>query len=455
MSPPSAILLSAALLLAAGTFSAAREPLVRVIELDVGESQEVTLCDGSIATVKLFDVTDTHDSLSGAVRRSQVTLEVNGERTTLVSATYHLPATVAGVRIDCPITSGYLATSSANRWGLTGKAARLRLWPADGPLLTPDTFRYPVDQRWFATATQMANVPTFVDGGESPRRKSIYYHSGLDIGGAEHLVNVSAATDALVVSVGDEVMTNHRLGAPVSPRYDVVYLLDDRGWYYRYSHLATIDESITLGKRIAMGSPVGTLGKEGGSGGWTHLHFEIKSRQPSGEWGTQEGYAFLWEAYRVEHDPDLLAVARPHHFVAAGEEVTLDATKSWSRSGKMDYTWEFRDGSTATGPRVRRTYDRPGVYSEILRVTDAKESIDHDFAVVQVVDRDDPRRLPPTIHAAYAPSHGIRPGDPVTFKVRTFRTTARGKPGISATEPPRSKSAPMATRSNTPPTATP
>jgi hypothetical protein len=30
---------------------------------------------------------------------------------------------------------------------------------------------------------------------------------------------------------------------------------------------------------------------------------------------------------------------------------------------------------------------------------------------------------PPTIHAAYAPTFGIKAGDPVTFKVRTFRTT--------------------------------
>jgi hypothetical protein len=31
--------------------------------------------------------------------------------------------------------------------------------------------------------------------------------------------------------------------------------------------------------------------------------------------------------------------------------------------------------------------------------------------------------LPPSIHASYSPSLKIRPGDPVTFKVRSFRTT--------------------------------
>ena len=84
---------------------------------------------------------------------------------------------------------------------------------------------------------------------------------------------------------------------PVKPRYDVVYLLDARGWYYRYSHLHTIDPAIKPGAKVKMGQRVGLLGKEGGSGGWSHLHFDITGRQPSGKWGIIEGYAFLWEAY--------------------------------------------------------------------------------------------------------------------------------------------------------------
>jgi hypothetical protein len=40
---------------------------------------------------------------------------------------------------------------------------------------------------------------------------------------------------------------------------------------------------------------------------------------------------------------------------------------------------------------------------------------------VQVIDKDQKERFPPTIHASYAPTFDIRAGDPVTFKVRTFR----------------------------------
>jgi hypothetical protein len=39
------------------------------------------------------------------------------------------------------------------------------------------------------------------------------------------------------------------------------------------------------------------------------------------------------------------------------------------------------------------------------------------------MDKDDPKRLPPSIHANYYPTFGIKPGQPVNFLVRTFRTT--------------------------------
>jgi hypothetical protein len=159
-------------------------PLVRTIDLNVGEAQEVELAGGKKATVKLLDLKEARDELRGAVRTAEVTVEVNGKKVTLVSANYRLPVTVAGVRIDCPVTKGFRErTSTGNVWGLD-KDARLRLWPEGSPLMNPVTFRYPARQRWFASATQMANEPVHVDGGEVPGEKPIYYHYGLDIGGA-------------------------------------------------------------------------------------------------------------------------------------------------------------------------------------------------------------------------------------------------------------------------------
>ena len=399
------------------------EPLVRVVDLNVGETTEVKLSDGSSATVKLVALDETRDKVCFAVRRAEVQVEVNGQPLTLVSAMYRLPQTIDKVRIDCSITKGFNENGTKSSWGLD-KDARLRLWPADSPLVRPGTFGYPTKQKWFATDTQMANDPVYVDGGERSGRRNIYYHSGLDIGGSEGNIQVVAATDGLVVSVGDVVLEGHREDTPVSPRYDVVYLRDGRGWYYRYSHLKEIDKTLVPGRVISLGDSIGILGKEGGSGGWSHLHFEIKSRQPSGKWGTQEGYSFLWEAYLREQDPSVIAVARPHHLIFSGESVTLDGSRSWAKSGRLQYAWRVKNGQTADSAKIDRTYDKPGRYSEVLRVRDEDGNTAYDFAVVVVVDREHPERLVPSIHPNYFPTTGIQAGDDVLFKVRTFNTTA-------------------------------
>ncbi|MDZ4687302.1 MAG: PKD domain-containing protein [Planctomycetaceae bacterium] len=402
-------------------------PPMSVIDLNVGESSVVELSDRSRVSVKLLGLQETRDTLRNAVRRADVKVEVAGQVVTLVSANYRLPQTVGSVQIDCAITKGYgqhnsKSTEAQNPWGLD-KDARLRLWPAGSPLMNPDTFLYPAKQRWFASGTQMANEPTHVDGGEDPKNRNIYYHYGLDIGGSEGLVDVVAATDGVVVSRGIDVLPEYK-DSPVKPRYDVVYLLDDRGWYYRYSHLQSIAKTVRLGQPLRKGQPVGVLGKEGGSGGWSHLHFDISSRQPSGKWGIVDGYAFLWEAYIHQYQPQLLAVARPHQLVSTGEVVALDGSRSWSAAGQnVRYDWTFADGAQASGPTIARQYPKPGVYSEILKITDDAGRIDYDFAVVNVIDPKQLDQLPPSIHANYAPTFGIQPGDPVTFKVRTFRTT--------------------------------
>lgn len=400
---------------------------MRTVDLNVGETEAVTLPAGQKVSVKLVDLKETRDELRDAVRFAEVTVEIDGKQAKLTSANYRLPTQVGNVLVDCPVTGGYPKNATKgvagdNPWGLV-KDARIRVFPAGAPLLDPKTFIYPARQRWFASGTQMANEPVHVDGGENPLNKKIYYHYGLDIGGVEERVDVVAATDGIVVSSGKSLLKGFE-DTPAKPRYDVVYLLDERGWYYRYSHLHTIAPAIKPGAKVKMGQIIGLLGKEGGSGGWSHLHFDISGKQPSGKWGIIEGYAFLWEAYHRQYQPKVLAHARPHHLVSVGQKVTLDGTRSWSADGKIaTFDWTFHDGGKSQGATVERTYTRPGVYSEILKVTDGAKRVDYDFAVVNVCDKNQPDKLPPSIHAAYAPTFGIKPGDPVTFVVRTFRTT--------------------------------
>ena len=182
------------------------------------------------------------------------------------------------------------------------------------------------------------------------------------------------------------------------------------------------------GERIKIGDPIGRLGKEEGAGYYAHLHFDIKSRKPSGKWGIEDAYPFLWEAYQREHKPSIIAVARPHVLAQAGDSVTFDGSRSWSASGKItQYEWTFGDGTTATGSKIERKYDKPGRFSEILKITDADGRVDYDFAIVDIIEKERGDKPSPSMHAAYFPSLKIRPGDDVTFVVRTAGTIPSGE----------------------------
>lgn len=419
-SPSLILVLTLAVLLVAEARSAAapaQTSLVRTVDLDVGETRTVTLSDGTTAVVKLLQVDVTREPVTRMLEDQTVSLEVNGERVTLRCGNYQLPVKVGGVQVDSTAVAALTADTSFDWWKLK-QAARVRLWPADSPWIERGTFVYPIKQRWFGSTTWFSNEP--VSRRPGPNGK-VYYHAGMDIGAAEGLAEVVAATDGVLVSVG----TVRAPGAPhpaAQPRYDVVYVVDGRGWAYRYSHLNVIDPALKPGGRVKMGQRLGYVGKHGSSGGWTHLHFHIESVQPSGEWGVQDSYAFLWQAYREQYDPALIAVARPQRSTHVGGEVTLDASRSWAKQGVRAFTWTLSDGTTANGATVRRTYARPGTYSEILAVTDHAGNVDYDFALVRVYAgaKADGTASVGWVHAAYAPTFGIKPGDPVVFRSRGF-----------------------------------
>lgn len=422
---PAVCLLAAIALLAparAALPQATRKPVRAVVDLARGEAQTVALAGGRSVTVRLVNYLVTRDSLRGAVRSSAVTIELDGKTATIDCGNYHLPTLVGGAWIDCPVVKAYYENTNHESWGLD-KDARIRIWPANSPWMEPGSFSYPLKQKWLATGTQQANEPTFVDGGEDPKRKQIYYHNDLDFGGCEGLTEVVVATDGIVVAVGKQILPGYA-DTPAVARYDGAFILDERGWFHRYLHLQSFDPAIVPGAKVKRGQKLGILGKEGDSGGWSHLHYGISAIQPSGKWGTEEAYAYVWEAYRNEYRPALVAIARPHRFVRVGEAVDFDARKSQAITARAPaFEWIFSPAEGATGPSARRAYSRPGEYAEILKVTDDYGKVAYDFATVLVVDPAHPDQLPPTIHPTYWPTLGIKRGDVVTFKVRTFGTT--------------------------------
>jgi murein DD-endopeptidase MepM/ murein hydrolase activator NlpD len=406
-----------------GNLAVPQQPLFRTVDIDVGETEQVQFSDGKRATVKLLSISETRDKARSAIRDARAEVEVGSSRAMLSCGNYRLPVNLGTVQADCTVTKAYYQNTDRDHWGLE-KDVRLRLWPAGSPFMPAGSMVYPVRQRWFASRTQMANEPTYVDAGERITSAKIYYHAGLDIGGAEGLTDVLAATSGVVVGLGTAIVEEERDNAALDHQYnDTIWVQDERGWYHRYTHLFSFDPSVKLGGRVTMGQKIGTLGKGGGSGGWSHLHYEILSRQASGKLGTQEGYAFLWEAYQRQYKPQLIAVARPHQAVLVGEKAILDGSRSWGDSHITRYEWTFTDGEKASGARVEKPYWGAGTYSEILKITDDHGREAYDFETVNVLDPKNPGQVPPSIQAAYWPTMDIAPGQPVTFKVRTFGTT--------------------------------
>ena len=353
---------------------------------------------------------------------SGLRISVDGEEITINSGNYNLPVTVGKVQIDCPVVKAYNSNTRRNIWELH-KDARFRIWPAGSPFIAPGTFTYPVKQEWLASMSQSGNEPTYVDWGENLANKDIYYHEGHDIGGAEGLDEIVSATDGLVLAANGDTLEGFD-DFPGDVRTDVVYILSDLGWYIRYSHLDSTDPAIKPGSRVKLGQPIGIMGKQGGSGGWVHLHFGMSHKETStGNWGIEDAYPYMWESYVRQYDPALIAVARPHHLLWTGQEATLDGRKSRSFAGDIvSYEWTFCDGTTAEGPVQKKSYEKPGEFSEILKVTDSSGNVDYDFTVIQVYDRGIQEQTIPAIQPVYYPSLDIKPGDPVTFLVRTFNT---------------------------------
>ena len=66
-----------------------------------------------------------------------------------------------------------------------------------------------------------------------------------------------------------------------------------------------------------------------------------------------------------------VANAGPDLLICVTEEVELDATGSFDPdNNNITYTWDFGDGETATGPKVRHAYKGIGVYKISLTVKD-------------------------------------------------------------------------------------
>lgn len=392
--------------------------LRQVLDLDLDEDRVLHLRDDRMVPVVLRSVQVQRDTVRGAIRGGVVGLLVEGRPIELPIGNYALPLRVGPLRLDCPLVREHAAINNAPID--LDAAARIRVWPAEGPLLAESTFTYPLRQRWFAASTQLGGEPVFTTSGwERPGLgQKTYHHFPDDLGGHADAIPVLAAVDGVVLGAAGRQATGVTGPAHSESRSDRVFLLDERrGWIIKHSHLAQI--RVVPGQRVRQGQELGMLSTTGTSGGWGHLHFEILSPRADGTWMRESGYAYLAEAYLRERRPPLLAVARPHHCVRPGEMVHLDGSRSIAGTQvPVAWRWHLHEGGTADGVVSERRYDRPGLYSEVLEVTGDGGARSWDFAAVCVVVENHEH---PGLNAAFAPVDGLRPGDAVVFQWRIAR----------------------------------
>jgi hypothetical protein len=142
---------------------------------------------------------------------------------------------------------------------ITSCSARLERYPVNGPHnggwdhAAASTFRCPphsLNNTDFYRGRGDANHPTG--------------HLGNDIFGRRGTPIVAARS-----GVVDNIANTSVGGRNVTIR-------DDCGWYYYYAHLDSVSSSLAIGRRVAAGTPIGTLGDTGSARGTTpHLHFSV------------------------------------------------------------------------------------------------------------------------------------------------------------------------------------
>ena len=67
------------------TAAAPRGPLLRTVDLDRGEMQDIELSDGKRAKVRVRELQEYRDGLRSAIREARVKVEVNGQTYAMLS----------------------------------------------------------------------------------------------------------------------------------------------------------------------------------------------------------------------------------------------------------------------------------------------------------------------------------------------------------------------------------
>jgi hypothetical protein len=170
-------------------------------------------------------------------------------------------ALVAGVVVGCSPDADELdeAPEGYTVEAITSCSARLERYPVNGPhnggwdAQAATTFRCPPHS--------LNNTDYYRGAGDANHQNG---HLGNDLFGRRGTPIVAARG-----GVVDQIANTSVGGRNVTIR-------DNCGWYYYYAHLDSVAAGLAVGRRVAAGTPIGTLGDTGSARGTTpHLHFSV------------------------------------------------------------------------------------------------------------------------------------------------------------------------------------
>jgi murein DD-endopeptidase MepM/ murein hydrolase activator NlpD len=376
----------------------------QIVSLNVNETYTFKLKSGSARVIRLVSVQEHRDSVIDLMRRAEVRLEIDGRPQDLVCEPYTMPTEAAGLHVLVDSTAG---------WKNIPKQVQLSLWDASDPIVDPKSFGFPLlNYRLLSHGTQASNEPVYLGAGDGdPQGQKFYHDYGFDTGGFEGRQEVVSSTEGKIVMFW-----------PSREDLCSVVVQDENGFLWEYAHLYSVAPEITLNTHVRQGQKIGILGKSGPSGNFSHLHLGSYLSRNDLDTGNMNRrlnlYPWMVAAYQAQHPTGLLAVARPHHTVLAGEKVVLDGGHSlaWGGSRIVKWRWILPDGRTVKQAVAETEFARPGAYVATLWVKDNQGNEDVDFCQIKVFSRANPEKGMPHIYLSYTPTEDIRPGQPVRFR---------------------------------------
>jgi murein DD-endopeptidase MepM/ murein hydrolase activator NlpD len=373
--------------------------------LDPGETYLFKLKNGSVKSVRLASVKEFKDSVVSLTRRAEVGVEIDGQRLDLVSAPYVMPTETGGIRIQADTTSA---------WQELPKRVQFSLWDATDPIVDTRRFGFPLaNYRLFSQGTQAYDEAVHLGAGDGdPAGQRFHHDYGFDLAGYEGREEVVSAVEGRIIKFWPS------RDDPCS-----VLIQGASGLIWEHAHLKTLAPELALGAQVAKGQKLGLLGKTGPSGNFSHLHVGtyLSRREQDLDRPNRRLNLYPWlvTAYQSQHPQGLCAVARPHQLLLAGEKAILDGGNSLAWGGRRitEWRWTFPDGQTVRQPRAEKRFDQPGAHVATLWVKDDQGTEDVDFCQVKVFSKANPEKAMPHIFATHTPTQGIRPGQPVTFRL--------------------------------------